>query len=61
MNKEEYDFNEFMAKLAHKVKEVQDDYNKLSYNNKAKVNETVKKIFQAKGIVDIANFFSRFN
>ena len=52
MNKEEQEFNEFMAKLDQKLAEIQIDFNKLSMNNKSKVVNTVNQVARAKGIIE---------
>lgn len=43
-NREEQEYNEFMAKLFKKGKEVCDDFKKLSPENQQKVNDTIKQI-----------------
>ena len=43
-NREEQEYNEFMAKLFKKGKEVSDDFKKLSPENQQKVNDTIKQI-----------------
>ena len=52
MNKEEQEFNEFMAKLDQKLAEIQIDFNKLSMNNKSKVVNTVNQVARANGIIE---------
>lgn len=61
MYKEDQELNEFMVKLAHKIKEIQDDYNNLSNNNKIKANEWAKNIVQTQGIIGLINYFNRLN
>lgn len=58
MSKEEQDFIEFMAKLEHKVCETQNDFNKLSDNNKAKVMAEIKRMIESKGFIEALNYFS---
>lgn len=58
MSREEQDYIEFMAKLEHKVIETQNDFNKLSDNNKTKVITTINKNIEANGILGLLNFLS---
>lgn len=57
MNHEEYEFAEFMAKLEQKGKEVNEDFNKLSPQNKEKVINTLKMIFG----IDVVRVFLSHN
>lgn len=55
MNKEEQEFNEFMAKFQHKANEIQKDFNNLSDNNKAKVMEVMLNLVWTKGFAEFIN------
>ena len=50
-----------MFELTHKVQEIQQDFNKLSENNKNKVLTEMDKVFVAKGLVGVLNYIIRQN
>lgn len=60
MNKEEYDFNEFMIKFQHKIDELQKDFNNLSDNNKAKVFNLLNQYMTISGITEFINILGNF-
>lgn len=60
MNKEEYDFNEFMIKFQHKIDELQTDFNNLSDNNKAKVFNLLNQYMTISGITEFINILGNF-
>lgn len=57
MNKEQ-EYNEFMAKLCHKAHEVNQDYQKLSSENKKRVDVTVENLVRAHTVMESINYFS---
>lgn len=61
IEKEEQEYKKFMFELAHKVHELEKDFNKLSDDNKKKVLSEVDKVFAAKGLVGVMNYIIRQN
>ena len=50
-----------MFELTHKAHEVQQDFNRLSDNNKKRVLTELDKVFAAKGLVGVLNYLIRQN
>ena len=61
IQEEQQEYEKFMFELTHKVQEIQQDFNKLSENNKNKVLIEVDKVFAAKGLVGVLNYIMRQN
>ena len=61
IQEEQQEYEKFMFELTHKVQEIQQDFNKLSENNKNKVLTEVDKVFVAKGLVGVLNYIIREN
>ena len=61
IQEEQQEYEKFIFELTHKVQEIQQDFNKLSENNKNKVLTEVDKVFVAKGLVGVLNYIIREN
>lgn len=61
IQEEQQEYEKFMFELTHKAHEVQQDFNKLSDNNKKKVLTEVDKVFVAKGLVGVLNYIIKQN
>ena len=49
IQEEQYEYGKFMLELAQKSQEIQQDYNKLSDENKCRVKNELEKILAARG------------
>ena len=58
MDKENCEFNEFVTKFINSIQEINDDFNKLSDNNKKRFENFVTNIINAYGINGLINYFS---
>lgn len=59
MNYEDITFNDFMTKLANKLNEIEDDFNKLSFYNKERIKIATKQAITGKVLYDL--FFPNNN
>ncbi|MDE5830172.1 MAG: hypothetical protein K2H53_00200 [Clostridia bacterium] len=58
IQEEQYEYDNFIVKLANKSREIQEDFDKLSQNNKHRVENELRKILAARGL---AGFFEHVN
>lgn len=57
---EEKEYNEFMTKVIQKARETQNDFNKLSDNNKLKVKTAINQIIQVQGFSGLMNYLNNW-
>ena len=57
---EQYEYKKFMSELAHKAQEVQQDFNKLSEANKAKVLSELEKVLAMRSITDVLRHINSY-
>ena len=58
IQEEQYEYGKFMLELAQKSQEIQQDYNKLSDENKCRVKNELERILSARGL---AGFLEHIN
>ena len=55
-----YEYDKFVIETAHKIQEIQQDFNNLSDENKIKFQNDVMRAFMIKGIVGVSEYFSQW-
>ena len=60
IQEERYEYDKFVIGLAHKVQEIQQDYNKLSDENKIRFENDVMRAFMLKGMVGVSEYFNQW-
>ena len=56
----QYEYDKFVIELAHKVQEIQQDFNNLSDENKVRLENDVMRAFMLKGIVGVSEYFNQW-
>ena len=56
---EKYEYDKFVIETAHKIQEIQQDFNNLSDANKIKIQKDVRRVFAIKGIEGVSEYFSQ--
>lgn len=59
IQEEKYEYEKFMFELAHKAREAQKDFDKLSEANKARVINELEKVLAARGLAGIMEHINR--
>ncbi len=59
IQQEQYEYEKFMSELANKVYEISQEFNKLSQENKIRVEYEMKKIFSTYGVAGVLEYISR--
>ncbi len=57
---EEYEYEKFIIELAHKVQEIQRDFNNLSNENKNRVENEVMRALMLNGVVGVSEYFNQW-
>lgn len=57
---EKYEYDKFVIETAHKIQEIQHDFNNLSDENKIKFQNDVMRAFTIKGIEGVSEYFSQW-
>ena len=60
VQEEKYEYDKFVIGLAHKVQEIQQDFNKLSDENKIRFENNVMRAFMLKGMVGVSEYFNQW-
>lgn len=60
IQEEKYDYDKFVIRLAHKLQEIQQDFNNLSDKNKNRLENDVMRTFMLKGIVGVLEYFNQW-
>ncbi len=60
IQEEKYEYDKFVIELVHKVQEIQQDFNKLSNENKIRFENDVTRAITAKGIVGVSEYFNQW-
>jgi len=60
IQEENYEYDKFVIELAHKVQEIQHDFNKLSDENKVRFENDIMRAFMLKGVVGVSEYFNRW-
>ncbi len=60
IQEEKYEYDKFVIELAHKLQEVQQDFNNLSDENKVRLENDVMRAFMLKGIVGVSEYFNQW-
>ena len=55
-----YEYDKFVIETAHKIQEIQQDFNNLSDENKIKFQNDVMRAFMIKGIEGVSEYFSQW-
>ncbi len=58
MNRDQ-EYIKFWAEIVNKMNEVQEDYNKLSPENKQRVDNVKKEIFRANTVLDVMSIINQ--
>lgn len=58
IQEERYEYDKFVIELAHKVQEIQQDFNKLSDENRIRFENDVMRAFMLKGVVGVSEYFN---
>ena len=53
-------YDKFVIETAHKIQEIQQDFNNLSDENKIKFQNDVMRAFMIKGIEGVSEYFSQW-
>ena len=56
---EKYEYDKFVMETAHKIQEIQQDFNNLSDGNKIKIQNDVRSVLMIKGIEGVSEYFSQ--
>lgn len=59
IKEEQYEYDNFIMKLANKSREIQEDFDKLSQGNKHRVENELQKILVARGLAGIFEHVNR--
>lgn len=57
---EKYEYDKFVIEIAHKIQEIQQDFNNLSDENKIKFQNDVMRAFMIKCIEGVSEYFSQW-
>lgn len=60
IQEEKYEYDKFMIEFAHKIQEVQQDFNKLSDENKVRIENNIKRAIRVKGIVGVSEYLNQW-
>ena len=60
IQEENYEYEKFVIELAHKVQEIQQDFNKLSDEDKFRFENDVTRAFRLKGVVGVSEYFKQW-
>ena len=60
IQEEKIEYDNFVIGLAHKVQEIQQDFNKLSDENKIRFENDVTRAITAKCIVGVSEYFNQW-
>lgn len=60
INEEQYEYEKYVIGVAHKMQEIQQDFNKLSNENKVRFENDIMRAFMLKGIVGVSEFFNQW-
>ena len=60
IQEENIEYDKFVIGLAHKVQKIQQDFNKLSDENKIRFENDVTRAITAKGIVGVSEYFNQW-
>lgn len=53
IQQEQYEYDKFMLKLTNKSREIQEDFDKLSQNNKYRVKNELEKVLAVRGLTGV--------
>ena len=59
IQEEQWEYDKFMLELAHKVQEIQQEFSKLSDENKRRVYSELGKFIAAESAADIVQYFNQ--
>lgn len=60
IQEEKNEYDKFVIGLAHKVQEIQQDFNKLSVENRIRFENDVMRAFMLKGMVGVSEYFNQW-
>lgn len=60
IQEEKYEYDKFVIGLVHKIQEIQQDYNKLSDENKIRFENDVMRAFMLNGMVGVLEYFNQW-
>ncbi len=60
IQEEKYEYDKFMIELVHKVQEIQENINKLSDENKKRLQNDIMRAFVLKGIKGVSEYFNQW-
>ena len=60
IREEKYEYDKFVIELAHKVQEIQQDFNKLSDKNKIRFENDIMRAFMLKGLAGVSGYFDQW-
>ncbi len=60
IQEERYEYDKFVIELAYKVQEIQQDFNKLSDENKIRFENDVMGAFMLKGVAGVSEYFNQW-
>ncbi len=60
IQEEKYEYDKFVIELAHKIQEIQKDFNNLSDENRNRLENDVMRVFMLKGIVGVSEYFNQW-
>ena len=60
IQEEQYEYEKFMIELAHKVQEIQWDFNNLSDENKNRVGNEVMRALMLNGVVGVSEYLNQW-
>lgn len=60
IQEEKYEYGKFVIGLAHKLQEIQQDFNNLSDENKNRLQNDVMRAFMLKGIKGVLEYINQW-
>lgn len=60
IQKEKYEYDKFVMGFAHKVQEMQQDFNKLSDENKIRFENDVMRVIKAEGALGVWRYLNQW-
>lgn len=60
IQEEKYEYDKFVIELSHKLHDIQQDFDKLSDENKIRFENTVSRVLLTKGILGVLDYLNQW-
>ena len=60
IQEEKYEYDKFVIELSHKLHDIQQDFNKLSDENKIRFENTISRVLLTKGILGVLEYLNQW-